>query len=275
MKIGRMNSPRAASGLVARKARIRPTVSIAGALASSGGGRIDCSGHPQRDIEHGRTWDISPVKRSDIGTPRSHAVTSDLFTGLERRRISPPPNRRGLMGKGLLGPASALEADVLAPQPAAPVAVGWWPLLASGDLPEDPSWAAHKASADRTPGRASRKHRVLVVDDDSDVRTMLRTQLEIDGYEVFEAADGEQAWRMIQRDHPAVVVTDIQMPQGNGLELCSLARDKGFDDTKFIAFTAGMASWEECKAAGFDAHFLKTDPLPSLSRTIRQYLSGG
>jgi len=178
------------------------------------------------------------------------------------------------MGKGLLAPVPALEADALTHQPAAPVAVGWWPLLASGDLPEDPSFSAHKAAAHREPGGASRKHRVLVVDDDPDVRTVLRTQLEIDGYAVAEAADGQQAWRMIQRDHPAIVVADIQMPHRNGLELCSLARANGFDDTKFIAFTAGMASWDECKAAGFDAHFLKTDPLPSLSRTIQRYLSG-
>jgi CheY-like chemotaxis protein len=177
------------------------------------------------------------------------------------------------MGKRL-APASASEADVLAHDLAAPVELGWWPLLAGGDLPEDPSWPPHKASAHRNAGRASRKQCVLVVDDDPDVRTMLRTQLEIDGCDVVEAADGRQAWRMIERDHPAVVVADILMPHGNGLELCSLARANGFDDTKFIAFTAGMASWDECKAAGFDAHFLKTDPLPSLSRTIRRYLSG-
>jgi CheY-like chemotaxis protein len=177
------------------------------------------------------------------------------------------------MGNGL-APPSASEADVLAHDLAAPVELGWWPLLASGDLPEDPGWSAHKASGQRSAGRASRKQRILVVDDDPDVRTMLRTQLEIEGYEVVEAADGQEAWRMIQRDHPAVVVADIQMPNRNGLELCRLARANGFADTKFIAFTAGMASWDECKAVGFDAHFLKTDPLPRLSRTIRRYLSG-
>jgi len=40
--------------------------------------------------------------------------------------------------------------------------------------------------------------------------------------------------------------------------------------SQVFAFTAGMASWDECKAARFDAHFLKTDRLPRLSRTIRR-----
>lgn len=119
---------------------------------------------------------------------------------------------------------------------------------------------------------AARKHQVLVVDDDADVRTMLRTQLEIDGYQVMEAADGNHAWKMIQQYRPAVVIADIQMPHRGGLELCRMARAAGFNDTGFVAFTAGMASADECRAAGFDAHFLKTDPLPRLSRMVQQLL---
>lgn len=111
---------------------------------------------------------------------------------------------------------------------------------------------------------------VLVVDDDPDIRTMLRTQLELDGYVVWEAPEGNRAWRMIQEKRPAVVVADVHMPGKTGLELCRMARDAGFDDIGFIAYTAGMASWDECKAAGFDAHFLKTDPIRSLSNTVRR-----
>jgi CheY-like chemotaxis protein len=117
---------------------------------------------------------------------------------------------------------------------------------------------------------AARRHQVLVVDDDPDVRTMLRTQLEIDGYQVMEAPDGNRAWKMIQQYHPAVVIADVHMPHRSGLELCRMARAAGFKDTGFVAFTAGMASAEECRAAGFDAHFLKTDPLPLLSRMVQQ-----
>lgn len=118
----------------------------------------------------------------------------------------------------------------------------------------------------------ARRHQVLVVDDDKDVRTMLRTQLEIDGFQVLEAADGNEGWKMIQQYRPAVVIADIHMPHRSGLELCRIARAAGFKNTGFVAFTAGMASAEESRAAGFDAHFLKTDPLPQLSRMVQQLL---
>ncbi len=64
--------------------------------------------------------------------------------------------------------------------------------------------------------------RVMVVDDEADVRTVARMCLEKAGYSVVEAEDGEQAIREIkQGDNPVmldVIVTDINMPKVNGLE---------------------------------------------------------
>ncbi len=64
--------------------------------------------------------------------------------------------------------------------------------------------------------------RVMVVDDEADVRTVARMCLEKAGYNVVEAEDGEQAIREIkQGDNPVmldVIVTDINMPKVNGLE---------------------------------------------------------
>lgn len=113
---------------------------------------------------------------------------------------------------------------------------------------------------------------VLIADDDSDVRTMMRTLLELDGFAVLEAADGEHAWETIQKDRPAVVIADIHMPGLDGLQLCRLVKANGYHETRVIAFTAGMATEEECRAAGCDGYFLKTDPLPGLRRAVRQAL---
>ncbi len=64
--------------------------------------------------------------------------------------------------------------------------------------------------------------RVMVVDDEADVRTVARMCLEKAGYSVVEAEDGEQAIREIkQGDNPVmldVIITDINMPKVNGLE---------------------------------------------------------
>jgi CheY-like chemotaxis protein len=115
---------------------------------------------------------------------------------------------------------------------------------------------------------------VIVADDDRDVRTMLRTLLELDGHEVMEAKDGDEAWRLCVEVQPLVVVADIQMPGLDGLQLCRKIRSSEYSaGIKVIVYTAGMATPEEAKRAGCDEYFLKTDPLPRLRDKVRQYVS--
>jgi len=113
---------------------------------------------------------------------------------------------------------------------------------------------------------------VIVADDDPDVRTMLRTLLELDGHEVMEAKDGDEAWRLCLAYQPSVVVADIQMPGLDGLQLCRKIRSSQYSASiRVIAYTAGMATPEEARQAGCDEYFLKTDPLPRLREKVRQY----
>jgi CheY-like chemotaxis protein len=113
---------------------------------------------------------------------------------------------------------------------------------------------------------------IVVADDDQDVRTMLRTLLELDGYEVMEASDGDEAWRLCVDCQPSVVVADIQMPGLGGLQLCRRIRQSKYSpDIKVIVYTAGMATPEEAREAGCDEYFLKTDPLPRLRDKVREY----
>ena len=115
---------------------------------------------------------------------------------------------------------------------------------------------------------------VVVADDDRDVRTMLRTLLELDGHEVAEAKDGDEAWRLCLEYQPSVVVADIQMPGLDGLQLCRKIRSSEYSaGIKVIVYTAGLATPEEAKRAGCDEYFLKTDPLPRLRDKVRQYVN--
>ena len=117
---------------------------------------------------------------------------------------------------------------------------------------------------------------VLVADDDRDVRIMLRTLLELDGHEVIEAQDGDEAWLLIVENGPSVVVADIQMPGLDGLQLCRKIRESKLSSgTNVIVYTAGMATPEDARKAGCDEYFLKTDPLPKLRDKVRQYTRAG
>jgi two-component system response regulator MprA len=70
--------------------------------------------------------------------------------------------------------------------------------------------------------------RVLVVDDERAVRDSLRRALELEGYDVDLAADGEEALeRLAQNGEPDAVVLDILMPKMDGLEVCRRLRREG------------------------------------------------
>ena len=61
---------------------------------------------------------------------------------------------------------------------------------------------------------------VLVVDDDPHIRHMLDFKLGRAGFTVMTTSNARDAFELARRHHPEVIVTDYQMPGGNGLELC-------------------------------------------------------
>jgi DNA-binding response OmpR family regulator len=67
--------------------------------------------------------------------------------------------------------------------------------------------------------------RVLVADDDRDVRALVRTLLERAGHEVFEAADGRECLRALYERRPELVVLDVRMPVLDGWEVLERIRE--------------------------------------------------
>ena len=65
---------------------------------------------------------------------------------------------------------------------------------------------------------SNRKLRILVVDDENGVRTSLAANLELDGYDVMEAADGYRALELVREYEFDLVITDMMMPGLNGLD---------------------------------------------------------
>jgi hypothetical protein len=68
--------------------------------------------------------------------------------------------------------------------------------------------------------RPSDQFKVLVVDDDARIVEVLSTILARDGYQVFMATDGEEAWSILDQEHPDLSVMDVLLPRIDGIELC-------------------------------------------------------
>ncbi len=97
--------------------------------------------------------------------------------------------------------------------------------------------------------------RILIVEDDADIRDLLRILLEKDGHHVDTCADGHEAWDAFNRQEYSLIISDWLMPELDGIELCRRIRaaDKPHY-TYIILLTAlsGKANHIEAIHAGAD-----------------------
>jgi len=116
---------------------------------------------------------------------------------------------------------------------------------------------------------------VLIVDDDEADRLLLEAMLRPDEHELLFAASGEEALKLYLRHAVDVVVTDIQMPHGDGIELISALR--GLDpDSKIIAVSGrAMHTLEIAQLAGAVAILPKPVDRDRLSRAVHAAAGGG
>jgi two-component system response regulator AtoC len=96
--------------------------------------------------------------------------------------------------------------------------------------------------------------RVLVVDDEENLRLVLRTLLRRHGYEVETAESGEDALAMVDSFGPDVVLTDVRMPKMGGLDLLTTLKAKGNDATVIVMSAYGNMdlALEAMKAGAYD-----------------------
>jgi DNA-binding response OmpR family regulator len=84
---------------------------------------------------------------------------------------------------------------------------------------------------------ADRAPRILLVDDEQPIQTLLSFPLQRDGYEVVVAADGREALLRYEEQTPDLVVLDVMLPKMDGLEVCKRLRAKG-ETVPIIMLTA-------------------------------------
>ncbi len=87
----------------------------------------------------------------------------------------------------------------------------------------------------------NKKRTVLVVDDETNIRELIKDNLEEENYRVFTANDGLSALDMVDKHKPDLVILDIMMPEMDGWEVCKTIRDRG-EEIKILMLTAKSSS---------------------------------
>ena len=115
---------------------------------------------------------------------------------------------------------------------------------------------------------------VLVADDDPDTRLLFRTVLEVRGYCVIEAEDGEETVSAAESACPDLILMDGSLPRLSGLEAARQIRQSahiGHIPIVFISGHAGAAFIALAREAGCDDYFVKPFDLSQLEGVLEKY----
>jgi two-component system KDP operon response regulator KdpE len=114
--------------------------------------------------------------------------------------------------------------------------------------------------------------RILVIDDEPQITRMLRASLQSSGYEVLTANDGVEGLEKFESGRPDLIITDLAMPEMNGIELTEAVRAKG--QTPIIVLSVRDTDMMKIKALdrGADDYLTKPFSMPELLARIRAQL---
>ncbi len=114
---------------------------------------------------------------------------------------------------------------------------------------------------------------VLVVEDHDLNRKLFHDVLEAGGYNVLQAKDGMEGWRIAREHRPDLIVMDIQLPEVSGLEVAKwLKDDETLKSIPVIAITAFAMAGDEEKIldGGCDAYIVKPISVSNFLRTVER-----
>lgn len=103
--------------------------------------------------------------------------------------------------------------------------------------------------------------KILLVEDDNNLREIYEARLQAEGYSIVSAKDGEEALVLAKNEHPDLIISDVMMPKVSGFEMLDILRNTdGLRDTKIIMLTALGQSEDQTRAdkLGADRYLVKS-----------------
>lgn len=120
------------------------------------------------------------------------------------------------------------------------------------------------------------KHRILLVDDEPSIVKMVGKRLEVEGFEVLVAMDGQEGLTKARAEQPDLVILDLMLPKLNGYEVCTmLKQDARFQKIPIVLVTARAQEKDERLGmeCGANAYVRKPFRAQELLEQIRALLS--
>ena len=117
--------------------------------------------------------------------------------------------------------------------------------------------------------------KLLIVDDEDGVRSLVRTTLESGEFEIIEAREGGEAIELVRQHKPDLVLLDVMLPDLSGVEVCrQLKAVPELASTTIVMLTARAQTSDvgDAEEAGADGYFTKPFSPIALSRKVEEVL---
>jgi CheY-like chemotaxis protein len=115
-------------------------------------------------------------------------------------------------------------------------------------------------------------YRILVVDDESSIREIVKPLLESEGYEVVTAADGLDGLHALSKSLPDAIISDLHMPRMSGFEFLGVVR-KRFPHIAIVAMSGEFIPGENLTVVMADAFWQKGQPIRKLFQEIARVVA--
>lgn len=115
-------------------------------------------------------------------------------------------------------------------------------------------------------------YKIMVVDDEVHIRMLYKKEFEREGYEVVLVPGADGALAVMEAQHPSLVILDIELGEGNGLELLNLMR-QNYRDCPIILNSAYSTYKSDFQSWLADAYIMKSSDLRPLKDKVRSLLT--